>query len=186
MPGVRQERLQSSAARRSSISASDPLARRGSPRRCPSAAAPAAGFCTRYDFGRPRASWRAAAATLEAPARYSKAAGKVHELKLVCYPARSRRCTSPIARLVLCSGLVCSACGAPQLSIYSRGAEDWTDARWWALPGYGRSPLGRPYVACDRLGRCWQLGPSDRYALGHVKRPNTWPPNWAGSIPGSA
>jgi Fels-1 Prophage Protein-like len=97
-----------------------------------------------------------------------------------------------IARLVLCSGLVCSACGAPQLSIYSRGAEDWTDSRWsplyrpeqdvwWALPGYGRSPLGRPYVACDRLGRCWQLGPYDRYALGHAR-----PPSWAGNLPGSA
>jgi hypothetical protein len=124
--------------------------------------------------------------------RYSRAAGKVHELQPCMLPGPELEMHLSIARLVLCSGLVCGACGAPQLSIYSGGAEDWTDSRWsplyraerdvwWALPGYGRSPLDRPYVACDRLGRCWQLGPYDRYALGHTR-----PPSWAGTLPGSA
>ena len=124
--------------------------------------------------------------------RYSRAAGKVHELQACMLPGLELEMHLSIARLVLCSGLVCGACGAPQLSIYSGGAEDWTDSRWsplyraerdvwWALPGYGRSPLDRPYVACDRLGRCWQLGPYDRYALGHAR-----PPSWAGTLPGSA
>jgi Fels-1 Prophage Protein-like len=102
-----------------------------------------------------------------------------------------------IARLVLCSGLVCGACGAPQLSISSGGAEDWTDSRWsplyrperdvwWAPPGYGRSPLNRPNTACDQFGRCWQLESSDRFARKYIERPDTRPPSWADRLPGSA
>jgi hypothetical protein len=97
-----------------------------------------------------------------------------------------------IARLVLCSGLACGACGAPQLSISSGGAEDWTESRWsplyrperdvWrGLPGYGRGPLDRPNIACDQFGHCWQPGLYDRFARKYIERP----PGRAQSFPGS-
>jgi hypothetical protein len=58
--------------------------------------------------------------TLEAPARYSKAAGKVHELKLVCYPARSRRCISRSRALCYVQDLF-AALVAPRSSQYTVG-----------------------------------------------------------------
>jgi hypothetical protein len=57
---------------------------------------------------------------------------------------------------------------------------------WLALPGYGRTPLHRPTVACDSFGRCGQLGPSDRFERGYIERPDARPPGWAESLPGSA
>lgn len=90
------------------------------------------------------------------------------------------------ARLVLSLALVCSACGAPQLSVSAGGARDWTDRSWPGLPGYGRSPLYHPAVACDRFGRCWEVGPFDRYARGDIARPDAQPPGWAENLPRSA
>jgi Fels-1 Prophage Protein-like len=102
-----------------------------------------------------------------------------------------------MAYLVLCLALICSACGAPQLSVSSGGTGAWPDPGlgplyraerdvWLALPGYGRSPLRRPAVACDSFGRCWQVGPSYRFAREYVERPDARPPGWAESLPGSA
>lgn len=99
------------------------------------------------------------------------------------------------ARLVLCLALMCSACGAPQLSV-STGTRAWSDPGFWpyrterdvwmAPPGYGRSPFYRPSIACDRFGRCWQVGPFDRFARGYIERPDTRPPGWAERLPESA
>lgn len=102
-----------------------------------------------------------------------------------------------MAPLVVCLALTCSACGLPQLSLSAGGAGGWSDPSsrtlygaerdvWLAPPGYGRSPLHRPSVACDSFGRCWQLGPSDRFARGDIERPDARPPGWAESLPGSA
>jgi hypothetical protein len=99
-----------------------------------------------------------------------------------------------MARLGLCLALICSACGGPQLSVSSGGTRAWPDPGlgyrterdvWLGLPGYRRSPL-RPAVACDSFGRCWQLGPYDRFARRYVERPDAHPPGWAESLPGSA
>ena len=81
------------------------------------------------------------------------------------------------ARLVLSLALVCSACGAPQLP---------------GEPGIGRIGAGwgcratGPAVACDRFGRCWEVGPFDRHARGDIARPDAQPPGWAENLPGSA
>ena len=102
-----------------------------------------------------------------------------------------------VARLVLPVVLICSACGAPHLSVATGGTQAWSDPSLWpmyraqrdvwlALPGYNRDPLHRPSVACDRFGRCWQLGPSERFARGHVGRPDARPPRWAEKLPESA
>jgi Fels-1 Prophage Protein-like len=99
-----------------------------------------------------------------------------------------------MARLVLSLALICSACGAPQLSM-STGTEGWSDPSLWpryrterdlwlARPGYGYSPLHRPSIACDRFGRCWELGPSDAFARGYGERRSA--PGWAEDLPGSA
>ena len=99
------------------------------------------------------------------------------------------------ACLVLCVALLGSACGAPQLSI-STGTRAWAEPDLWPLyrtdrgpwlapPGYGRSPFYRPSIACDRFGRCWEVGPFDRFARGYA-RPDTRPPSWAESVPESA
>lgn len=99
------------------------------------------------------------------------------------------------ARLLLCVALACSACGAPQLSI-ATGTRAWSDPGRWSLygtdrdlwmapPGYGRSPFYRPSIACDHFGRCWQVGPFDRFARGYGPR-DTRPPRWAGRLPESA
>ncbi|MGH6899863.1 MAG: YcgJ family protein [Geminicoccaceae bacterium] len=94
-----------------------------------------------------------------------------------------------LARLALCLALVCSACGAPQLSVSTGTDPSWPPRYrterdvWLGLPGYGRSPRYRPDVACDRFGRCWHIGPSDRHARAH---PDPRPPGWAKSLPGSA
>jgi Fels-1 Prophage Protein-like len=89
------------------------------------------------------------------------------------------------ASLVLSLALLCGACGAPQLSVSAGGTPDWTDRSWLGLPGYGRSHLHRPAVACDQFGRCWQIGPYDRYARAY-DRPDAEPPGWADNLPGSA
>ena len=100
------------------------------------------------------------------------------------------------ARLILCVALLCSACGAPQLSV-SAGSRAWSDPGFWspyrterdlwmAPPGYGRSLFARPSIACDRFGRCWQVGRSDRFARGHLGRPSARPPDWAERLPESA
>jgi hypothetical protein len=115
-------------------------------------------------------------------------------------PAARRRSLEmhlAMGRLGLSLVLVCSACGAPQLSVSSGGTGAWPDPSlgspyrterevWPGLPGYGRSPLHRPPVACDSFGRCWQLGPSDRLAHGYLERPHARPPGWAEDLPGSA
>lgn len=99
------------------------------------------------------------------------------------------------AGVVVCLALLCSACGAPQLSI-STGTRAWSDPGlgalyrtdrdlWMAPPGYGRSPFYRPSIACDHFGRCWQVGPFDRFARGYG-RPDTRPPRWAERLPQSA
>jgi Fels-1 Prophage Protein-like len=101
-----------------------------------------------------------------------------------------------MARLVLSLALICSACGAPQLST-STGTEGWSDPSLWpryrterdlwlARPGYGYSPLHRPSIACDRLGRCWELGPFDRFARGYSERRGARAPGWAEHLPDSA
>ena len=97
------------------------------------------------------------------------------------------------ACLVLSLALICSACGTPQFSV-SAGNRAWSDPGlwptsrierdpWMALPG--RSPFHRPSLACDRFGRCWQVGPFDRFARGYA-----WPdargPDWADRLRGSA
>jgi hypothetical protein len=101
------------------------------------------------------------------------------------------------ANLVLGIGLVCGACDAPGLSV-GAGQGGWADPGWsppyrperdaWrTLPGYGSSGLDRHDLVCDRLGRCWPLGPSDRYARrGYLERRDGRPPGWAESLPGSA
>jgi hypothetical protein len=90
------------------------------------------------------------------------------------------------ARLVLCLALVCTGCGAPQLSLSTGGSPGWRDRSWLGVPGYGRSPLNRPTVACDRFGRCWEVGPFDRYGRGYAGRPEPQSPGWAENLPGSA
>jgi Fels-1 Prophage Protein-like len=95
---------------------------------------------------------------------------------------------------LLCLALLCSGCGAPQVSIAtgSRWAEPgpWPHAEsdfWPARPGYGRSPFARPAVVCDRFGRCWQAGPfDDRLARSYVERRDGRPPGWAKRLPDSA
>jgi hypothetical protein len=57
---------------------------------------------------------------------------------------------------------------------------------WPAYPGYGGSARHRPAVACDRFGRCWQLGPADPFERLFVRRPDTRPPGWAENLPRSA
>jgi Fels-1 Prophage Protein-like len=99
-----------------------------------------------------------------------------------------------IGPLVLCLTLVCSACGTPQLSFSTGGTPTWSDSSlyrahrdpWLALPGYGRSPLHRPSIACDQFGRCWQLGPFDRLGRGYSGRSEARPPGWAERLPDSA
>jgi hypothetical protein len=96
-----------------------------------------------------------------------------------------------MAHLGLCLAL--AACDTPQLSVSSGGAGAWpgpgagplyrAERDVW-LPGYGYPR--RPAVACDSFGRCWQLGPYDRFARGYVQRPDARPPGWAESLPGSA
>ena len=99
------------------------------------------------------------------------------------------------ACLVLCLALICSACEAPQLSV-STGTPAWSDPSFWppyraqrdlwmAFPGYGRSPFDRPSIACDRFGRCWEVGPFDRFARGYG-RPDARGPDWAERLRGSA
>ena len=90
------------------------------------------------------------------------------------------------ACLVVSLALVCAGCGAPQLSVSAGGARDWTDRSWLGLPGYGRSPLHPPPVACDRFGRCWEVGPFDRDPRSYVARKDAEPPGWAEDLPGSA
>jgi hypothetical protein len=101
-----------------------------------------------------------------------------------------------MAGLTLCLALICSGCGAPQFS-FSTGTRAWSEPSFWpsyrterdlwmAPPGYGRSPLHRPSVACDSFGRCWQRGPFDRLARGYIERPDTRPPGWAERLPESA
>ena len=97
--------------------------------------------------------------------------------------------------------LICSACGPQNAPIYGSGTEvwmgptspprygmypSWERGPWPARPGYGRSPLHRPAVTCDRFGRCWQRGASDRFARGYIERPDARPPGWAENLPGSA
>jgi hypothetical protein len=100
-------------------------------------------------------------------------------------------------RLVLCLALICSACGVPQVSLSTGGTRAWSDPSLWppyqtqrdvwlALPGFGRSPLHRPSIACDRFGRCWQVGPFDRFDREYVGRPDARPPRWAERLPDSA
>lgn len=101
-----------------------------------------------------------------------------------------------MARFVPWLALLCSACGGPQLSFSTGGPRAWSDSgvllyrterdAWLARPGYGRSALDRPAVACDRFGRCWPLGPFDRFGRGHIDRPDTRPPGWAERLPESA
>jgi Fels-1 Prophage Protein-like len=97
-----------------------------------------------------------------------------------------------LAQLGLCVAL--AACDTPRLSVSSGGAGAWRAPAgplyrterdvWLGLPGYGSSR--RPAVACDSFGRCWQLGPYDRFARGYVERRDARPPGWAESLPGSA
>jgi Fels-1 Prophage Protein-like len=100
------------------------------------------------------------------------------------------------APFVLSLALICSACGASQLSTSTGGTGAWSDSSLWpryrterdlwlARPGYGYSPLHRPSIACDRFGRCWELDPSDRFARGYGER-RARPPSWAEDLPGSA
>jgi hypothetical protein len=102
-----------------------------------------------------------------------------------------------MARLVLSLALICSACGAPQLSTSTGGTAGWSDPSLWpryrterdlwlARPGYGYSRSHRPSIACDRLGRCWELGPFDRLARGYSARRGARPPGWAEDLPDSA
>lgn len=106
-----------------------------------------------------------------------------------------------LTSLALSLALVCSACGPQNAALYGSGTEVWTGPTspprygayqswerdpWLALPGYGRGPLHRPGVSCDRFGRCWRPGPSDRFARGYVERPDAQPPGWAESLPGAA
>jgi hypothetical protein len=101
------------------------------------------------------------------------------------------------AGLVLFVALICSACGAPQLSTSTGGTGAWSDPSpwpryrterdlWLARPGYGYSPLHRPSIACDRFGRCWELDPFDRFARGDSERRAARPPGWAENLPDSA
>lgn len=97
--------------------------------------------------------------------------------------------------------LLCSACAPPDTLVHRSGTEVWTGpgstmrygmypsrehGLWPGLPGYGRSPLHRPDLACDRFGRCWQVGPFDRFERRHAKRPDARPPGWAEDLPRSA
>jgi hypothetical protein len=102
-----------------------------------------------------------------------------------------------MAHLGLGLALVCSACGTPQLSVSSGGAGVWPGPGlgpayrterdiWLAPPRYGLSPLHRPAIACDSFGRCWEVGPSYRFAREYIERPDARPPGWAESLPGSA
>ena len=95
------------------------------------------------------------------------------------------------AGLVLSVVLLCSACGAPQLSL-STGTQAWSDPGfrterhlWLAPPGYGHSPWHRPQAVCDRFGRCWRVEPFDRFARGYGW-PDARPPRWAERLPDSA
>jgi hypothetical protein len=101
------------------------------------------------------------------------------------------------AGLVLFVALICSDCGAPQLSTSTGGTGAWSDPSpwpryrterdlWLARPGYGYSPLHRPSIACDRFGRCWELDPFDRFARGDSERRAARPPGWAENLPDSA
>jgi hypothetical protein len=100
-----------------------------------------------------------------------------------------------MARLALCLALLCSACGGQQLGL-STGTGGWSDpGRWspygtrrdaWIAPGYGPSALHRPAIACDRLGRCWQLDPLYRVDRGYSGRRDGRPPGWAERLPDSA
>lgn len=97
---------------------------------------------------------------------------------------------------LLCLALLCSGCGAPQVSIGtgSGWAEPgaWPRYRtdsdlWLARPGYGWSAFGRPAVVCDRFGRCREAGRLDyRLARSHVERRDGRPPGWAKRLPDSA
>jgi Fels-1 Prophage Protein-like len=100
------------------------------------------------------------------------------------------------APFVLSLALICSACGASQLSTSTGGTGAWSDATLWpryrterdlwlGRPGYGYSSLHRPSIACDRFGRCWELDPSDRFPRGYSER-RARPPGWAEDLPGSA
>jgi Fels-1 Prophage Protein-like len=101
------------------------------------------------------------------------------------------------APFVLSLALICSACGASQLSTSTGGTGAWSDPSpwpryrterdlWLARPGYGYSPLHRPSIACDRFGRCWELDPFDRFARGDSERRAARPPGWAENLPDSA
>jgi Fels-1 Prophage Protein-like len=100
------------------------------------------------------------------------------------------------ARLLLCLALLCSACGAPQVSMFTSRTEAWSDSSLWPgyrterdlwlrRPGYGSSFLHRPSIACDRFGGCWELDPSDRFPRGYSER-RARPPGWAEDLPDSA
>ena len=94
-----------------------------------------------------------------------------------------------------------SACAPPDTLVHGSGTEIWMgptspqrygmypsreDDYGLALPGYGRGPLHRPAVACDRFGRCWQIGRSDLFARRHFERRDARPPGWAEDLPQSA
>jgi hypothetical protein len=93
-----------------------------------------------------------------------------------------------MVRLVLWLALLCSACGAPQLSVSPGGSRAWPEPGFESLygTGYGGSALHGPRVACDGFGHCWQVGPHRRFTRGHVERPEAPPPGWAADLPGSA
>src|ERR671918_395144 len=63
-----------------------------------------------------------------------------------------------MARVVPYLALICSACGAPQLSLSTGGSPGWSDPPyrterdvWLARPGYGRGGLHDPAVAGDKV-----------------------------------
>jgi hypothetical protein len=97
--------------------------------------------------------------------------------------------------------LIGSARGSPDIPTHGGGTKvwmgltappvygvdpSWARGVWLALPGYGRSPPDHSAVACDRFGRCCQLGLSERRARGDIERPEARPPGWAENLPGSA
>ena len=98
-----------------------------------------------------------------------------------------------MARVVPYLALICSACGAPQLSLSTGGSPGWSDPPyrterdvWLARPWYGRGGLHDPAVACDSFGRCWHVGSSDRFRRGYLERRDAHPPAWADNLPESA
>jgi Fels-1 Prophage Protein-like len=102
----------------------------------------------------------------------------------------------PTARLALCLVLLCSACGAPRLSLSTGESRAWPDPSFWPMyraerdvwlgHDYGRGALYGPSVACDSFGRCWRIGPYDHLARGYVDRSDARPPGWAERLPRSA